>query len=221
MKQKEFSIILLIGAFILISLILNAQDPNRLKTEVDLLFNKEYNFAKDKKLVVFAGSSTIRKWENIQDYFPDYNVINNGFGGSEYSDLIYYKDKLLLKQTPDILFIYEGDNDIGRGKNPRIVAKEARILVQYVHKNLPKTRIVVITPKASIKRWEFKKEFEKLNKLLKRFPSKIPNLEIADAWSAFLDKNGMVYQDVFVQDNLHLNKKGYDLLAEVIRPFLK
>ena len=205
MKWKRFSLILLISAFILNALILNAQGPNRLKTEVDLLFNKEYNFAKDKKLVVFAGSSTIRKWENIQDYFPGSNIINNGFGGSEYSDLIYFEDKLLLKQIPDILFIYEGDNDIGSGKKPQIVAKKAKNLAQTLHNKMPKTKIVIITPKPSIKRWPFKKEFEKLNKLLKGLPSKIPNLEIADAWSAFLDKNGMVYQDIFVQDNLHLN----------------
>ncbi len=131
-----------------------AQDPNRYKSDVEKLYNKEYNFSFDKKLVVFAGSSSVRKWFDVQDYFPDYNLINNGFGGSHYSDLIYFYDQLILKQKPDILFIYEGDNDIANHKKTSEVAKEAGYLVAKIQKDLPETQIIIISPKPCIKRWD-------------------------------------------------------------------
>jgi len=106
MLQKNNLKIFSLGIFLLICFIVNAQDPSRFKDQVEELYNMEYNFNSDKKLVVFAGSSSIRMWKDVQDYFPGYNVINNGFGGSHFSDLIFYYDKLILKQKPDILFIY-------------------------------------------------------------------------------------------------------------------
>ena len=36
-----------------------------------------------------------------------------------------------------------------------------------------------------------------------------------------LDENGMVFQDIFVEDNLHMNKKGYDLWAGFLGEYLK
>jgi hypothetical protein len=48
----------------------------------------------------------------LQSYFPEYNVINNGFGGSHFSDLLYFYHEMIVKPAPEILFIYEGDNDI-------------------------------------------------------------------------------------------------------------
>ena len=87
----------------------NAQNPNRFKKQVDRLYNKEYNFSSDKKLVVFTGSSSILMWKDVQSYFPEYNVINNGFGGSHFSDLLYFWNELIIKQNPEILFMYPSE----------------------------------------------------------------------------------------------------------------
>ncbi len=221
MKQKfNFKplvlIILLLGF-----LSSNAQDPNRFKKQVDKLYNKEYNFNPNKKLAVFTGSSSVRMWKDVPDYFPEYNVINNGFGGSHFSDLIYFYDELILKQSPEILFIYEGDNDISAGKKPSKIIKQAKELVKRIKIDLPQTKIVFIAPKPSIARWNLKKDYNKLNKKLERFCKKQDNLEFADVWNIMLDENGNVLQDIFIEDGLHMNKKGYDLWAKVIGKFLK
>lgn len=89
MKQLRIKLIVVIF-LTFATLFSNAQDPNRFKNDVDELSGKEYNFSNNKKLVVFAGSSSIRMWKDVQSYFPEYNVINNGFGGSQFSDLIYF-----------------------------------------------------------------------------------------------------------------------------------
>ena len=198
----------------------NAQDPNRYNTQVDQLYNKEYHFNPDKKRVVFAGSSSVRMWKDVQDYYPDFNVVNNGFGGSHFSDLLYFYNQLILKQKPDVLFIYEGDNDIAANKKPGLIKREAKELYQQIRRDLPETKIVFISPKPSIARWSLKKKYERLNRRLEGFCNRNDNLEFADVWDAMLDENGNVFQDVFIQDGLHMNKKGYDIWAKVISEYL-
>jgi lysophospholipase L1-like esterase len=36
-----------------------------------------------------------------------------------------------------------------------------------------------------------------------------------------LDENGQVFTDIFLNDNLHMNKKGYDIWGKVIGEFLE
>ena len=213
-----YSVLLFLFAGIIIS---NAQDPSRFKEQVDELLNTEYNFSPGKQLVVFTGSSSIRMWEDVQDYFPAYNIINNGFGGSHFSDLLYYYNQLILKPKPEILFIYEGDNDIAGNKNPVKIKRQAKKLYKKIRQDLPATEIIFISPKPSIARENLKKEYEKLNKRLKKYCARKENLEFADVWFPMLDENGNVFQDLFIEDGLHMNKKGYDLWAKVISQHLE
>jgi lysophospholipase L1-like esterase len=200
---------------------LNAQDPARFKSEIEELVQKEHQFEPGKKLVLFTGSSSVRMWKDVAEYFPDYNVINHGFGGSHFSDLIYYYEELIPKYNPDYLFIYEGDNDIASNKKPGKILKEAKELVGHIQQDLPKTKVVLISPKPSVARWHLSKNYQKLNKKLERFAKKTDNLEYADVWSAMLDENDQVFTDVFLDDNLHMNKKGYDIWGKVIGEFME
>ncbi len=217
MKSIQKFIVLALLFFIVTRV--DAQDPNRYKNDVEKLYTKEYNFNPDKKLVVFAGSSSVRMWKDVQDYFPAYNVINNGFGGSHYSDLIYFYEQLILKQKPDILFIYEGDNDIANHKKPSKVSKEAKSLIEKIQVDMPETRIVIVSPKPCIKRWELREDYTKLNKRLYKL-SKKNDIGFADVWTAMLDDEGVVFQDIFIEDGVHMNKKGYDIWAKVIGAYL-
>src|SRR6185437_6640968 len=38
--------------------------------------------------ILFVGSSTFRKWINVQTDFPGYTIINRGFGGCTLEDVI-------------------------------------------------------------------------------------------------------------------------------------
>lgn len=221
MKQKFNDQILLLIFFLFITFSLKAQDPNRYNDQVAELVQKEYNFDAAKKRVVFAGSSSVRMWKDVQDYYPGFNVVNNGFGGSHFSDLLYFYDKLILKHNPDILFIYEGDNDIAGDKKPGEVFKDAKELFSRIRQDLPETKVICIAAKPSIARESFKQNYEKLNRKLEKYCKRKDNLEFADVWNAMLDENGDVLQDVFIKDGLHMNKKGYDIWGEVLSEFMK
>ncbi len=119
MKLHIFSIRLL--AFIIFThqAILNAQDPLRFKEEIAHLDSMIYEFDQDNGIILFTGSSSIRKWDSLSVYFPEHQIINTGFGGSQMSDLLYYVDELILKYAPDKVFIYESDNDIAESKDSK------------------------------------------------------------------------------------------------------
>jgi lysophospholipase L1-like esterase len=199
----------------------NAQDPTRFNDTVEELDKMQYNFSSDKKLVLFTGSSTIRGWKDVQSCFPRFNVINNGFGGSHYSDLLFFYEKLILKHSPDILFIYEGDNDIATGKKISEIVKTAKILINRAVTDLPETQIIIISAKPSIAREQLKNQYLKLNRKLEKLCKKYPNLAFADLWSAMTNDSGEVYKDIFLEDGLHMNKKGYQIWVEELSYYLK
>jgi lysophospholipase L1-like esterase len=221
MKQSGCLKLFVIVAVLFAIFHANAQDPKRFQKEVDILAAQEYNFNNDKKLALFTGSSSIRMWNDVQSVYPDYNVINNGFGGSHFSDLIFYYDKLIAPHDPDILFIYEGDNDVASGKMPETIVQEAKQLIGMIRRDLPKTKIVLISPKPSIARWNLKNEYEILNRQLEKLAKRNRMVDFADVWKAMVDENGEVYKDIFIDDNLHLNEKGYEIWGKVIGEFLE
>jgi lysophospholipase L1-like esterase len=160
-------------------------------------------------------------WKDVQSYFPDYNVINNGFGGSHFSDLLYFYNEMIFKPAPEILFIYEGDNDMAGNKKPKKILKEAKELTEKIQRDLPETRIIFISPKPSIARVHLKNKYITFNNKLERYSNRTKNADFANVWTPMLDKQGNVFKDIFLEDGLHMNKKGYDIWGKVIGEFLK
>ena len=105
---------------------------------------------------LFVGSSSVAIWQDIADYFPDHQVLNRGFGGSQFSDLLYYVDRVVYPYKPAKIFIYEGDNDLAAGDTPKQIMKEAKKLRKMIKKELGNTPVVFISPKPSMARWDMK-----------------------------------------------------------------
>ena len=118
--------------------------------------------------------------------------------------------------------IYEGDNDISAGKTTIEIIHASDSLVQLIRSRLgSKTDIVFITPKPSKARWHLKEKYEAYNKALVLWSKKQYGVTVADLWTPMLDKNGIVFQDIFLADGLHMNKQGYDIWGKAIAPLLK
>jgi len=199
----------------LVTFSVNAQNP--FEAEVKKLVAKD-SVVNHRKLILFTGSSSIRLWKSLESDLAEYNTLNRGFGGSTMSDLIYYFDKLILPYQAKQIFIYEGDNDLAAGKSPDQILQEADSLLTLIRTKYSKrVRVVFITPKPSVARWKMKDDYVRFNAMLKQWASDKRRVEVADVWSALTDSNGVVLQDIFVEDNLHLNTKGYALWTAVIR----
>ena len=137
------------------------------------------------------------------------------------SDLLYYYNDLILMRAPGTIFIYEGDNDIAVDKRPSEILQTARELTARIMNDLPGARVIFISPKPSIARCDLAPMYRRLNRRLARYCESQPNLEFADVWEVMLDKDGVVLQDIFLEDGLHMNNKGYDLWAAILREYLE
>ncbi len=197
-----------------------AQDPLRFETEVKSMLAGD-SLVNKKKLILFTGSSSIRFYADLKNDFPKQNVLNRGFGGSEMSDLLYYAKPLILNYQPSRVFIYEGDNDINAGKSTEeILAKADQLLTLLRSQRSPKIKIIFIAAKPSVARWQLKDKYEDFNRQLKQWTSTKKNVLYADVWTPMLDSNGEVRKDLFLEDNLHMNEKGYDIWKNVISKYL-
>jgi len=169
--------------------------------------------------VLFVGSSSIRLWD-IKKFFPDLAAINRGFGGSYISESVYYADKIVLPYKPRIIVFYAGDNDIAGKKPPELLLSDFNDFATIVHKNLPKTRIIYIAIKPSIKRWLMWPQAKKANDLILQYCRSTDFAQFLDIAPAMLGADGKPRPELFVPDGLHLNETGYQLWTKMLNPML-
>ncbi|MBT8222756.1 MAG: G-D-S-L family lipolytic protein, partial [Eudoraea sp.] len=151
---------LLILLLLFISTISWSQDPARFQEEIaDITTRYDSLYDKSKATIVFTGSSSIRTWEDLQKVYPDYQVVNSGFGGSHASDLLAYADELILRFDPLKVFIYEGDNDLAERKSPRKIVKDLQSILEKIWMENPRTEVVLIAAKPSLSRWHLRRKF--------------------------------------------------------------
>ncbi|MCX6225072.1 MAG: SGNH/GDSL hydrolase family protein [Bacteroidia bacterium] len=197
------------------------QNPSRFQSEINQFKADSTDYAAIGNLVLFTGSSSVRMWTDLATDFPDLHVLNRGFGGSHMSDLLFYADTVILQYRPAKIFIYEGDNDIAFGKKPDEILKEAGKLVKLIRQKLPRSTIFYISAKPSLLRWNLKDAFLDFNKLLKEFTRRYPKIYYVDVWSKMIGPDGNPKTDLFLEDRLHMNRKGYDLWKEAVMGFLR
>lgn len=196
------------------------QDPARFQQEIDQFKADTTGYPGTDSLVLFTGSSSVRLWTGLTGDFPDRHVLNRGFGGSHMSDLLFYADTVILQCRPAIIFIYEGDNDLAYGKKPAEILKDAGLLVEFIRQKLPRSPVCFISAKPSLFRWNLKEAYLEFNKGLKEFARLRPDVYYLDVWESMIGPDGNPKADLFVEDGLHMNRKGYDIWKGAVSRFL-
>ena len=173
--------------------------------------------------LVLVGSSSIRKWPETDTVFAAYEVVNAGFGGSCFDDLWRLKEPLIYALHPDVLIIYEGDNDLHDGVPVEDILATADLLLTELSARLPDTKVVLIAPKASWARQALSDKYLSLNAALSKLADQ-HDVHWLDFWSVQHDHQGNLRQDLFAPDRLHLNDAGYAVWVDELRrqlPWLK
>ncbi len=170
--------------------------------------------------VLFIGSSTIGLWKTLAEDFPNHQVIDRGFGGSEIVDSTHFADRIVFPYEPKQVFLRAGGNDLQAGRLPEEVAADFADFVKTVHSRLPKTEIYFIALSPAPARWGQKDKGRVLNALIREQALHMPRVSFAETEEITLDSQGQARKELFVADMLHLNADGYKLLAEAVRPYL-
>jgi lysophospholipase L1-like esterase len=172
------------------------------------------------KPVLFVGSSSIRVWPNLAGDFPDYPVMNRGFGGSQMRDVLYYFDRIVAPYDPALILVYEGDNDLAAGKSVDVVYADYVKFLALVEEQLPNADIAYIATKPSPSRSGYLEVTRQLNIRLEELVSNNSKLWFIDIFTPMLDENGQPRRELFSGDMLHMNAAGYELWQSIIEPFL-
>ena len=204
----------------LMSLALSAQDALPFKKEVEEIVKRNdslWNSAQ--KTIVFTGSSSIRFWKDLQERFPEQQVLNAGFGGSQTIDLWHHLNDLVLRYQPTKVFIYEGDNDIFSKKSPKAILGTTQKIIEKLLMDNPNREVVLISAKPSLSRWRLRGKYKRLNKKLAKYAVANAKVAFVDVWNPMLNRR-KVRDDIFVEDGLHMNEKGYEIWYNTIKDFM-
>lgn len=170
--------------------------------------------------VLFIGSSSIRLWKTLEEDMAPLAVINRGFGGSQAHHVLHFMDRIVIPYQPRAIVFYEGDNDIAAGKGAQQFIDECRIFADRVQRRLPGTPIFFLSIKPSFSRLQFEDQRREANKLLQELCDADERLFYIDVSTAMFDESGHLRDDIFLNDQLHLNTKGYELWADIVRNIL-
>ena len=171
--------------------------------------------------ILFVGSSSIRKWDNLTQVFAKYNVLNRGIGGAVTNDITFYLNDIVFPYHPRQIVLYVGENDLPNEKTtPDSVLNRTIKLYQSIRATLPNTPILYISIKPSPSRAAFKEKAIASNALIKAFLSKEANTKFIDVYSLMLTKTGDLRPELFVEDMLHMNAAGYAIWRKAVEPHL-
>ncbi|MCG6158514.1 GDSL-type esterase/lipase family protein [Rubinisphaera margarita] len=166
--------------------------------------------------IVFVGSSSIRMWDT-EKWFPEQNVINRGFGGSQTSDVLHFFDRVIKKYEPRTIVFYCGDNDIAHGKTTKEVIADFRTLMKNIRQTVPGATVYYLPIKPSLKRWDMWDDMNSVNLKVQKMAERHDDLVYVDTATVLLNEQGEPRDDVFAKDGLHLNETGYELWTDVVK----
>ena len=195
-------------------------DPKRFQSEIDAFneWDQKNSFPED--AILFAGSSSIRMWKT-HDAFPQYALINRGFGGAHIPDVIYYYNDVILKYNPKMVVFYCGDNDIASNVPIDQVFEDYVELISKITKDFPDIKFVYISVKPSGSRWQHWDNMDALNKKIEKYNQEYENLYYVDLATPLLSSDGKPDNDLFLNDQLHLNDKGYQVWNSILSKMLE
>ena len=196
-------------------------DPTRFEEAIQAFEAEDRAMMPPEGAIVVTGSSSIRRWHpSLKQDLAPLTVIPRGFGGSTMQDLEYFLDRIVIKYKPRAVVIYEGDNDTAYGVAPEEIVGRLESIVDRVHAEVPEARVYVMSVKPSLARVDVWDKAQETNALSRRFAENHDLVSYIDVANPFLQSNGKVMDDIFIDDGLHLNEKGTQIWASTIKAAL-
>lgn len=187
------------------------------ENEINALEKKILDHKDKEQLVAFYGSSSIRLWDSLQEDLHPLNAINLGFGGSSFSWCTYYFDRIFDRLNPAHIVLYIGENDLGQGIPPDKVLKKFRMFIKLIRVKFPDIPVNYITIKPSPGRNHLQPEIKLTNDLIQRELLSMDNAGLINIFDPMLDESGIARPELYLEDQLHMNKKGYQVWTRIIR----
>lgn len=177
--------------------------------------------------IVFYGSSSIRRWDSIQEDMSPWATIQRGYGGAKLNDIVHFAPRILGPHlgvnNPQrcrgiVLFVA---NDITGNKESDLaaaqVAEKFEQLLRWIRSkdNAIPVFWIEVTPTAL--RWEAWDQINNATEQIRHVLDRDPSAYLIPTAGAFLGNDGQPVADYFVADKLHLNATGYKLWSALVK----
>ena len=190
-------------------------DPARFAAEIASLEKQDAAMPPPQNGVVFIGSSNIRKWP-LATSFPGLPTVNHGFGGSQLSDSVFYFDRLVTPCHPRLVVLHAGGNDLSAGRSPAQIAADLQAFIAKLHDALPNTRLIFVGLIPAPVRAGLREQYQETTRLVRDVTRQDRLVTFLDPQKALLSKKGEIRPDLYIEDRLHLNAKGYEILTRFV-----
>ncbi len=197
---------------------------SRYKEENNKLLNSS-----DELRVVFMGNSITESWSHFDpDFFLTNSYINRGISGQTTPQMLIRLKPDVINLKPKAVVILAGINDIAGNTGPMQVeniAENIQSMAEISKANEIQVLICSVLPAIDFP-WSPglnpSTKVLRLNKLLKNY-CRENNIIYVDYYSSMVDKNGglKVPEYTSSDDLVHPNKKGYEVMSNIIQDSLK
>ena len=192
--------------------------PDRFESSIAAFEKKDKESPPPADPVLMVGSSSFTMWKSAPEDLKPFPMLNRGFGGSTLKDVLHYFDRVVLPYKPRLILLYEGDNDMAGHKDPEKFLADVKTFVERVRKDLSKTPILILSIKPSSSRAAIWPKVQEANRLVADYAKTQKGVETVDVGTALLGDDGKPRDELFLKDRLHMNKDGYKLWIEILRP---
>jgi lysophospholipase L1-like esterase len=172
--------------------------------------------------ILLIGSSSFRKWTDVQSYFPGYTIINRSFGGSVLPEVSAYADQNIAKYHPKQVIIYCGENDLASSDTvtPMVVFNRFKQLFKIIKSRAGEVNVTFVSIKPSPIRKKIQLKVEEANKMIEAFLKTRSGTAFIDVYHPMLVKGRDINGTIFTSDSLHMNPKGYAIWKKVMLPYM-
>lgn len=181
-----------------------------------------------KDQIVFYGPSYFTRWSKrfgmkpLREVLPGESgapcAVNRGFGSSCAEHQLYYYPRMVRPLQPKVLVYSFTANGPSFGYTHEESWELAQRVIAYAQMDFPGIHIYLagmhpsrdITPEDIGK----KKAFDAV---IREFAEKTPNCTFIDV----LNHEPLFRKDIYIEDGVHFNQKGYDIYADFYKGVLK
>jgi hypothetical protein len=179
----------------------------------------DQNQADPEDAVLLIGSSSIRLWETAAADLDPYPVIRRGYGGAKYTDLAVFAKRLIEPHQFRGMVMFVA-NDVTGGAGDTTL-EELRRLVEYIlevaHRHQPAAQLFIVEVTPTRSRWDAWEQIRGVNALLREIALTTSHTHFIPTAEFYLDTAGQPREELFRDDQLHLNRAGYRRWGAQIR----
>lgn len=200
-----------------------AVDVNRFKSSIEQFERFDDRNSPVKNATLFVGSSSIVYWQTAKS-FPQFAVINRGFGGASIAEIEHFYRQVIKRHNPKNVVLYS-DIDIENGVSPtQSVANHTR-LIKHIEQDFPQANILILAMKPTLVDFILGKNIRAnkaiANRLLGKFSAQRKQRHYIDITKVMYNPNQQLNGELFLDDGMHLNDKGYQAWQPLIVETLK